>query len=336
MNNLKLDSDFDLELGGSLSDINIRYHTFGTLNNAKDNVVMVIHALTANSDVSDWWSGLYGKGNIFDPTSDFIICANNLGSPYGTTCADDRNPKTGQRYGLDFPKVTIRDTALLHIKLLDQLGIERVKLLIGGSCGGNIAQEMAINRPSQFDSLALLCCSAKETPWVIAIHESQRMAMHVDSTFHNNNSIAGKEGLRASRAMALPYYRSHISFVERQSEDSEDKTSNFKAASYLKYQGEKFVNRFNAHSYYTLLSVLDTHNVGRGRESIPTALKQIESNTIIIGFNSDLLIPPVEQKYLAEHIPSATYVEIKTIFGHDAFLIESEHIKTSIQQNLDL
>ncbi|MEE9374102.1 MAG: homoserine O-acetyltransferase [Saprospiraceae bacterium] len=324
--------DFDLELGGVIKDVNILYHTYGDLNEDKDNVIVVIHALTASSDMADWWKGLYGPGNFFDPEKYFIICANNLGSPYGTTCADDINPDTGSRYGLDFPKVTIRDTARLHLILLKDLGIEKVKFIIGGSCGGNIAQEMAIINPSAIESLILLCCSAQETPWVIAIHESQRMAMHVDSSFHVNNTIAGKEGLRAARAMALPYYRSHTSFVKQQSEDSIFKINNFKAASYIKYQGEKFVKRFNSHCYYTLLNVLDTHNVGRGRESIIKALRQIKAKTLVIGFDSDLLIPIKEQKFLAEHIPNAAYAEISTIFGHDAFLIETDLIKAKIRE----
>jgi homoserine O-acetyltransferase len=336
LNIYQLKNDFHLELGGVLPEMKIAYHTYGTLNAAKNNVIVVVHALTANSDVSDWWNGLFGEGNLFDPSRYFIICANNLGSPYGSTCADDTHPMTGQRYGLDFPAVTIRDTAVAYLELLDHLGIHQIKMLMGGSCGGNIAQEMAILKPGLFDSLVMLCCSAKETPWVIAIHESQRMAMHVDSTFHLNNSIAGKEGLRASRAMALPYYRSHVSFVERQSEESLEKTSNFKAASYLKYQGEKFVNRFNAHCYYSLLSVLDTHNVGRGRQSVEDALEKIKAKTLVIGFDTDLLIPTVEQIYLSKHIQSAAYAEIKTIFGHDAFLIENDKILEAIQLHIDI
>ena len=336
MNDLKIAGDFDLELGGSIRDIKIRYHTYGTLNSKKDNVIIIVHALTANSDAEDWWKGLFGKGNVFDPTKHFIICANNLGSPYGTTSADDKNPTTGNRYGLDFPKVTIKDTAVLYLKLIEELGIHQVHLLMGGSCGGNIAQEMAIMKPDLFENMVLLCCSARETPWVIAIHESQRMAMHVDTTLYNNNSVAGKEGLRAARAMALPYYRSHISFVHRQAEDSFEKTSNFKAASYLKYQGEKFVNRFNAHCYYTLLSVLDTHNVGRGMDSMSDALEQIKSNSLVIGFSTDLLIPTVEQKFLADHIPNAEYEEIDTIYGHDAFLIETDKIREVIMKHLRL
>ena len=335
MNTYHLKEKFELELGGSISGLKIGYHTYGTLNEDKSNVIFAVHALTANSDVSDWWSGLFGENRLFDPNKYFIICANNLGSCYGTTCADDINPDNEKRYGLDFPRITIRDTAVLHQLLLDHLGIDKVKFLIGGSCGGNISQEMAILNPDAFENMILLCCSAKESPWVIGIHESQRMAMNVDPTLHQNNSIAGSEGLRAARAMALPYYRSFISFVERQSESDINKTSNFRAASYLKYQGEKFVNRFNAHSYYTLLSTLDTHNVGRNRSSIKEALKEIKARTLVIGFNTDLLIPTGEQKFLAENIPNAKYEEIETLFGHDAFLIETDLILEKIKNHFD-
>jgi len=331
-----LDISFELEHGHSLSEANIRYHTYGKLNAQKSNVIVAVHALTASSDVSDWWKGLFGTGKFFDPEKYFIICANNLGSSYGTTCANDVNPDNGKRYGLDFPQFTIRDTARLHLELLKALNISQVKFLIGGSCGGNISQEMAIIQPNLFKNMILLCCAVKESPWLIGIHESQRMAMNVDPTLHQNNAVAGNEGLRAARAMVLPYYRSFESFVAKQSETDQNKTTNFRAASYLKYQGEKFVNRFSAHAYYTLLSALDTHNIARNRESVTKALNQITANTLVIGFDTDLLIPTSEQKTIADGISHSHYSEISTLFGHDAFLIEAEKINRAINQYFNL
>lgn len=317
-----LNGSFQLESGELLSDVPIAYSTYGTLNEDKSNVILVCHALTANSRVDDWWEGLYGAGNVFDPSRYFIICINNMGSPYGTISPKSIDPRTGQRYAHRFPFYTLRDTAALHLSLLEQFGIERIHLLIGGSCGGNIAQEIAYNIGDRLQYMVLMCCSAQETPWVISIHESQRIALHSDPTFIEHHSQAGVNGLRGARAFALPFYRSHPSFKIRQSEENDEKISDFKAASYVRYQGDKFVDRYDAHCYYYQLNALDTHNIGRSRGGVAQALSRITARTLCIGFDSDLLIPTIEQKILAQHIPDAEYEEIETAFGHDAFLIE--------------
>lgn len=331
---LQLSNPFHLETGGTLAKPTIAYNTYGTLNAAKNNVIVIVHALTANTVVPEWWGGLFGQSNVFDPEKYFIVCANNLGSPYGTTSPKHSDPTTGERYGLQFPFFTIRDTAKLHIHLLKHLGIEQIHLMIGGSCGGNIAQEMAIEWDEKIDNLVLLCCSAVESAWAIAIHESQRITLKIDPTFQENTPTAGQAGLKAARAIALPYYRSHPSFKIRQAETDLNKLKDFKAASYIDYQGVKFVNRFDVHCYYLLMNTLDTHNVGRGRESVESALAKITAKTVCIGFDTDLLVPKIEQQFLAQHIPNAEYAEIETLFGHDAFLIESEQIKKIIQQNI--
>lgn len=299
-------------------------------------MIVVCHALTANSEVSDWWNGLYGQDNLFDPSKYFIICANNLGSPYGTSSAKQRDPATGQRYGMDFPFFSIRDTARLHLLLLQHLNIKNIKLLIGGSCGGNICQEMAYKWGDRVENMVLLCCSPMETSWTIAIHESQRIVLKADPSLSEKNDTAGQSGLKACRAVALPFYRTQLSFKIRQKEADNSKMRDFKAASYINYQGKKFVDRFDAHCYYSLLNALDTHNMGRGRKSIEQALAEIKANTLVIGFDSDILIPPHEQRFLAEHIPNAAYKEIKTLFGHDAFLIENDKIRNGIKQHIDI
>lgn len=328
--------DFKLESGAHLKNAPIAYSTYGSLNADQSNVILVCHALTASSRVHDWWEGLFGAGRLFDPNRYFIVCINNLGSPYGTASPKSINPDTGARYGHDFPFYTIRDTARLHELLLRHLGVQRVHLLIGGSCGGNIAQEIAYNMKERLDNLVLMCCSAQETPWVISIHESQRIALHSDPSFSSNEEGAGSAGLRGARAFALPFYRSHPSFKIRQSEESDDVISDFKASSYVRYQGDKFVNRYDAHCYYHQLNALDTHHIGRGRGGITTALSEISAKTLSIGFNTDLLIPVIEQQILAKHIPNAEYLEIDTPFGHDAFLIEIEDIASGIAKYMDL
>lgn len=327
---ITFDIPLELESGALLAKPSVTYSTYGSLNSAKDNIIVVCHALTANSNVDDWWAGLFGEGKVFDPTQYFIVCINNLGSPYGTSSPKSIDPDSNERYGLDFPAYTIRDTASLHLRLLDHLGISKISLLIGGSCGGNIAQEIALTLGDKVNKLVIMCCSAQETPWVISIHESQRIALNSDPTLPENTNNAGREGLRGARAFALPFYRSHPSFKIRQSEDDNEKVADFKAASYIQYQGQKFIDRYDAHCYYKQLDALDTHNVVRGRKDLPTALSNIKAPTLCIGFSTDLLIPVVEQQILAEHIPNAQYAEIETEFGHDAFLIEIAELQRII------
>ncbi len=331
-----LDQPYQLEQGGVITQPVIAYHTYGTLNEKRDNVIMICHALTANSDAEDWWHGLFGAGDIFDWDKYFIICANNLGSPYGTSSPKQINTETNKRHGLDFPFFTIRDTANLHIRLLEHFDIQSVKLLMGGSCGGNICQEIAYSWSEKIENMALLCCSAMETPWVIAIHESQRITLRTDPTLYEKSETAGQNGLKACRAVALPFYRTHPSFKLRQNEIDLNKVDNFRAASYIDYQGDKFVKRFDPQCYYLLLSVLDTHNTGRGRTSIEHALSGMKANTVVIGFDSDILIPKIEQQFLAKHIPNAKYVEIKSLFGHDAFLIETDDIRKAIREKIEI
>ena len=332
-----LDQPFVLETGGRLSQPRIAYNTYGKLNAARDNVIWICHALTANSDADDWWHGLFGRGDIFDWDKYFIVCANNLGSPYGSSSARQPDPKTEAPYGLDFPFFTIRDTAKLHLELLRHFGIERIHLLIGGSCGGNIAQEMALQLPTgRIENLVLLCCSARESPWAVAIHEAQRLVLRADPTLADKSPTAGQTALKACRGVALPYYRTQQSFNLRQQEIDNGVLTDFRASSYISYQGEKFVQRFDAPCYYTLLRALDTHNVGRGRESIEAALARLTCRTVVIGFESDLLVPVTEQQFLAKHLPNADLFEIKSIFGHDAFLIEHASIRRAIRAKMTL
>ncbi|MEZ4959673.1 MAG: homoserine O-acetyltransferase [Saprospiraceae bacterium] len=325
---------FFLESGAALPGPTIAYHTYGQLNAEKTNVIWVCHALTANSNVADWWSGLFGPGNVFDPEKYFIVCANILGSCYGTTGPRSTNPENGEPYGIDFPHFTIRDMVNAHELLRRHLSIEEIHLCIGGSCGGHQVMEFAYLLPEKIKNIALLVTSARETAWAIAGHEAQRMAIQADPTWQENRDDAGKNGLKAARGMALLGYRTFASYVERQT-DEEEKTYNLKAASYIQYQGLKLERRFYAHSYWHLTKSLDTHNIGRGRGGAPRALSQLKMPALVISIDSDLLIPPVEQRFLAMHLPNSTYHEISSGFGHDGFLIETEQIRMSVGNWLD-
>ncbi|MFN6945981.1 MAG: homoserine O-acetyltransferase [Cytophagaceae bacterium] len=322
----KYKGDLQLEAGGKLKDISIAYTTYGTYKPAENNAIWICHALTANSEVSIWWEGLVGEGKLFDPAKHFIVCANILGSCYGTTGPLDTNPATGQPFYFDFPNITIRDMVGVHEILRKHLGVEKIHTCIGGSLGGQQALEWTIIKPELIENLVLLATNAFHSPWGVAFNESQRMAIMADPTWKDKSPGAGKEGLKAARAIALLSYRNYNTYMHSQAEDSNDKFDDFKATSYQKYQGDKLVKRFNCHSYWYLSKAMDSHNVGRNRGSIMKALSGIKTKTLAIGIKTDILFPVTEQLFLAEHIPGASYVEIESLFGHDGFLIETEKI----------
>jgi len=226
---------FTLESGNILNGISISYHTYGQMNDDQSNVIWICHHLTANSDASLWWQGVVGQGAIFDPNKYFIVCANILGSCYGSTGPMSINPDTGKPYYLSFPQVTIRDMVNAHILLRRHLGINKINLMIGGSMGGYQALEWAIMEDDLIDNLVLLSTSATESAWGIAVHTSQRMAIEADCTWKEDTDDAGKKGLKAARAMGLISYRNHGILVKKQSDPDKEKTDGYKASSYIEY-----------------------------------------------------------------------------------------------------
>ena len=332
----KPETPFVLETGGVIKDLKIAYNTFGTLNEKKDNVVWVCHALTANSNVPEWWGKVAGEEGLFKPKDYFIVCANILGSCYGSTSPLDINPETGEPYYDDFPFFTMRDIVRAHILLRQHLGIDKINVCIGGSCGGHQVMEFALMDPGVIDNLVLVVTSARETAWSIAIHTTQRMAMESDGTWGQKHPRAGEAGMKTARGIGLLTYRSHQAYVDKQTDDDPNVIDNFRASSYIKYQGEKLANRFNAYSYWHLTKALDTHHIGRGRGPIPEVLKSITSNTLVIGVDTDKLIPFTEQEYLAAHIPGARLGRIETPYGHDGFLMEQETVAALVKQHLNL
>ncbi len=321
---------FPLESGEILPEFELSYTTWGQLQydtqGKPSNVVWICHALTANAEASDWWDGLVGMGKIYDPTQHYIVCVNMLGSCYGSTNALSIHPQTGRSYYYQFPSLTIRDIVKAMDLLRIELGIRKIHLCTGGSMGGQQAMEWAIIQPDLIENLALLATNAQHSPWGIAFNESQRMAIRTDPTWGQEEPEAGKEGLKTARSIALLSYRNYQTYQATQAEETPQKIQDFKAASYQRYQGEKLARRFHAFAYMTLSSAMDTHHVGRNRGGSALALQSIKARTLIIGIDSDQLFPTHEQKFLAAHIPCATYHEIHSPFGHDGFLIESEQI----------
>ncbi|MDE5689398.1 MAG: homoserine O-acetyltransferase [Duncaniella sp.] len=312
---------FSLELGGRLDALRIAYHTYGTLNADKSNVVWVCHALTGNSDVQDRWPHTVEEGKFLDPADNFIICANILGSPYGTTAPLHTNPATGAPYYKDFPPYTIRDIVNAHRVLAEALGIGRIKALVGCSVGGFQAIEWAVMEPDRFERLVLMATDAIATPWTIAIDETMRMSIEADPTFGDPDPQAGRKGLAAARAIGLLSYRGYYGYNLTQ-KDVEELPEVHRASSYQQYQGEKLCRRFDAYSYYAILKAFDTHDVGRGRGGLDAALKRIKARTLVVGLETDIVFPPREMQELCSKIPGAVYGEIHSPFGHDGFLVE--------------
>ena len=320
-----------LESGAILPGFTLAYHTLGYLNTEKDNVVWVCHALTANSDPSDWWDGLVGPGKLLDPDRYFIICANMLGSCYGSTYALSQDPETETPWFYDFPLLTNRDIAGAFDLLRQDLEIDQIFLGIGGSLGGQQLLEWAVMFPDRFRKIVPIATNARHSPWGIAFNESQRMAIQSDQTWGQKSADAGMEGLRAARSIALLSYRGYDAYQLTQLDQTAELLEGFRATTYQQYQGEKLVKRFDAFAYWTLSKAMDSQNLARGRGSIESALSTIQAESIVIGVDSDILFPPGEQQFIAQHIPQAEYVEISSDFGHDGFLIESNAIDRTLR-----
>ncbi len=320
-----------LECGASLPGLTIAYTTYGKLNGNKNNVVWICHALTANSNVAEWWPGVVGNHHIIDPAEYFIVCANIIGSCYGSTGPLSINPATQQPYFNQFPLISIRDMVKAHILLRSHLGIEKIFLLIGGSMGGYQAMEWCIIENNVIDNLLLLATSAAESAWGIATHTAQRLSIEADSTWQEPSPQAGAKGLKAARAIGMLTYRNYGIMVQQQSDTDPEKMDGFKAASYINYQGDKLVSRFNAYSYWLLTKSMDSHNVARGRGgNTAEVLQGIHQNTLIIGISSDILCPLVEQEFLAHNIPHSTLIEIDSDYGHDGFMVENGQISATL------
>ncbi len=318
---------FILESGEVLPELDIAYHTFGTLNEKKDNVVWVCHALTANSDVTDWWPHTVEAGCFLDPNKWFVVCANIISSCYGSTGPMSINPATGEPYYNEFPKVTIRDMVNAHILLASELGIGHIHTLVGCSVGGFQAIEWAAMQPERFDKFVFLATSPKASPWSIALDETQRMAILSDKSYGEKRPDAARDGLAAARAIGLLSYRGPWGYnLSQQDPPSDGIPNTHRACTYQQYQGEKLCRRFDAYSYMAILDAFDTHDIGRGRGGVSQALAKIKAPAIVIGITTDIIFTPDEMKELTAALPNAEYFELQSEFGHDGFLVEHEKL----------
>jgi homoserine O-acetyltransferase len=329
---------YTTELGVQLPSLRVAYRTWGTLNNAKDNVILICHALTGSADADVWWEGLFSRGGAFDESRDYIICSNVLGSCYGTTGPVSLNPLTGSHYGPDFPLITIRDMVHVQRRLLAGLGIDRVKLAVGASLGGMQVLEWGFLYPDVVSSLMPMGASGRHSAWCIAQSEAQRQAIFADRDW--NNGWYAKEhppagGLAAARMMAMCTYRSFENFQTRFGRQFQSGTTSFKAESYLRHQGKKLVERFDANTYITLTKAMDLHDLGRGRGEYEEILQSLQIPVEILSINSDILYPKEEQEELARFMPKSNILYLDEPYGHDAFLIDVEKVSRMVREFLD-
>ncbi len=329
---LRIPGKFVLESGAVLDDVEIAYRTWGDRANAAQRTVLICHALTGSADVDAWWPGIIGAGKTFDPERDYIVCANILGSCYGTTGPVSERPGTQSRYRADFPRVSVRDMVELERLLLDQLGVEHIELVTGPSLGGMQALEWAAMYPERVGSVVPIGVGAQHSAWCIGISEAQRAAIAADPNWNGgyySDDAPPEQGLAAARMMAVCTYRSWESFDQRFGRERRDE-ERYQVQSYLRHQGSKINRRFDANTYVTLTHAMHTHDLARGRGNLPDVLRTLDQPMLVVSVSSDALYPPREQQYLAEHLPNARYETLDCPHGHDGFLIETETLGAMI------
>jgi len=315
---------FSLEGGGSLEGVHIEYRTWG---DPRSEATLICHALTGSADADDWWEGLFGPGNVFDPSTDYIVAVDVLGGCSGTTGPTNRQPGRLAPYGPDFPAVSIRDMVRAQSLLLDHLGVERLRLVIGGSMGGMQTLEWALMYPERVDAIVPIGVGAAQSPWALGLSEAQRHAIVTDPAFRGGRyrrRNGPDNGLATARMIAMCSYRSPENFATRFARIEEG--DGYAVQSYLRHQGSKLVDRFDANTYLTLLDAMDHHDLGRGRGPTEAVLRRVRTPALVVGISSDVLYPAVEVAALSNALGNAEFVLLDAPQGHDAFLIETEQL----------
>ncbi len=359
---------FPLDSGHFLADLTLVYETYGRLNDDRDNAILICHALTgsahaagighfppsilekapllkqASQNKPGWWDALIGPGKLFDTERYYVVCANIIGSCYGSTGPTALNPENGRHYGPDFPQMTVRDMVQAQQRLIRYLSIEQLRLVIGGSLGGMQALEWAVMYPQMVRAIAPIATAVRHSDWCIGFDHAARTAITNDPAYHDGYyETQPRNGLALARQISMISYRSDISFNKRfhyerlyDSDHRFDFDNPFQVQRYLDYQGEKLVNRFDANAFIKITRAMDLHDLSYNRGAMNDVLASIKANSLCISIDSDILYPEHEQKAIASAIPNADYRRIRSINGHDAFLIEFEQmtdiIKPFLQQ----
>ncbi len=337
------DEPLALECGKELFAVTVAYETYGTLNAERTNAILLCHALTGSAHASSygqewttpegWWESAVGPDKAFDPEKHFMVCSNFLGGCYGTTGPTSIHPLTGKPYGPSFPQMTVRDMVRVQYELIRYLGIERLYAVAGGSLGGMQVLEWALMYPETVERIIPIATSARHSAWSIGWNETARQAITNDPAWNGGHyKEQPKNGLALARAIAMISYRSAASFHEKFSRERTTDPEGFQVESYLRHQGHKLVERFDANTYLYIIRAMDLHDITQGRGSLRSVLESIHCPALCIGIDSDVLYPAEEQKEIAAHIPDSDYREIRSVHGHDAFLIEFDQLNQFIKQ----
>jgi homoserine O-acetyltransferase/O-succinyltransferase len=341
------DENFSLEAGGILRAPNLHYAIYGEPNAAGDNVIFITHALSGSARVADWWPRLFAAGGLLQSAGHCVIGINVLGSCYGSTGPGSIDPITGRRYGPDFPLVTIGDIVRLQVRLLEKLKIRRLALVMGASIGGLQALELAI----QFPELVQRVVSIGAAPlgaMGLGLNHLQRQMIQLDPAWQGGHYLPDqqpRQGLALARALAVCTYKSselfEHRFARRPDRSGEDPLAGgrFDVAGYLDYQGENFVERFDANSYLALTRAMDLFDPVRGYPSAEATFRRIRAKVMLVGISSDWLFPAAEIASLAASMEKAgvhcQYRELVSSHGHDAFLAEPDDLARLIRPFLE-
>ncbi len=337
--------DFVTEKGYCFKDFRLHYTVYGTLNAQKDNIVWILHPLTATDDPTKWWAGIVGERHVFDPNRYCIICVNNPISPYGSISPLDINPKTQQQYLHDFPFISMKDCIRAFDILREHLEITKIRIACGTSMGGQLLYQWLVSYPESIRTAIIIAANAKISSWMVAYNYLQLQSIYSDPSWKRKDIYAGKQGLKLARQIAFLSFRSPIIFqlfqsvnmrlsneADEQGFEEPFRIDDMKrmVSSYLEYQGTKFLERFNIFSYMGLLEMMNEHNIQGEHETIEKALGSIKADVLKIGIDSDILFYPREVKSVLPFIPKVQYREISSVYGHDAFLVEYKQMEDII------
>jgi homoserine O-acetyltransferase len=345
-----LDEPFGLEGGGFLQPITLRYALYGSLNEARDNAVLVCHALSGSARVGDWWPQLLGTGNLFDTTRHCVLGVNVIGSCYGSTGPASLNPqRPGERYGNEFPLVTIGDMVGAQARLLDHLGIERLSTVIGGSIGGMQALRWAVDYPERVER-CIVIGAAPLNAMGLALNHLQRQAIRNDPAWLDGRYQPDAQpvaGLALARAIAMCSYKSAELFNARFGRKPDRSGENPRAsvagrydiAGYLDYQGALFTGRFDANAYLVISKAMDGFELSRGQETEEDALKRISARLLLVGISSDWLFPASDLRALAMRARAVgvdvCYATLESAHGHDGFLADADLLAPIVRAHLE-